>query len=587
MKAVIVKAHEKLQVGDQIDIPAADFAVLAEDGIAITASEWESREAVKANQAKDEQARKDRVDQAIVKATTEGRFLPKENTDTVKANALKMEAAAEGTGILYIGSHPVKAKQELTERQTTSAEAETSTVEAGEAGFADTIKGYLRACQPFQKSLRNGGIVRVCGNDAVELGKAVELSRDRAIIGDRLAKMIVKGADMSRHSLDKIVKAGDYVDPAGSNPLGVLNTGMLLQWNLGFLKYQLALLNDISTDITGQPVLFNQMVRTRYMKLPGLMLKSSSNAWPNTGSPTGTDVDVNVTMDTHAGVPISINNNILSATPRQLFNEQRQPQLTALAQYITYKLIYAAYNGTTRYANDGTTTSTKKFSPGYTGTGSGGAFNVAGASLRTFVADLPEAMDEARFPGGDEDPGDENLQRFAWVHGRVYAAAAADTNFLLNQSIWGAVAKKDENLVETGRYSRLGNIRLRKSQLVTDQCALSATDAGTAASPSGADATTNAIFVTAGDVTKATNVGIAGTKSALLFVSRVPTDYTKILSDVPSTAAIELVTEPSTGLTFMVVKFLDHMYETANMRVQLMFGVAVGDERQGMYLSQV
>jgi hypothetical protein len=49
---------------------------------------------------------------------------------------------------------------------------------------------------------------------------------------------------------------------------------------------------------------------------------------------------------------------------------------------------------------------------------------------------------------------------------------------------------------------------------------------------------------------------------------------------------VELVTEPETGLTFMVVKFLDHAYETANMRVQLMFGVGIGDERQGMLLTR-
>jgi hypothetical protein len=36
----------------------------------------------------------------------------------------------------------------------------------------------------------------------------------------------------------------------------------------------------------------------------------------------------------------------------------------------------------------------------------------------------------------------------------------------------------------------------------------------------------------------------------------------------------------------MVVKYLDHAYEIANMRAQLMWGCAIGDERQLMLLRQ-
>jgi len=100
------------------------------------------------------------------------------------------------------------------------------------------------------------------------------------------------------------------------------------------------------------------------------------------------------------------------------------------------------------------------------------------------------------------------------------------------------------------------------------------------------DGSTDLYYMSPGDYTKATYIGVSGTRSALLFVSRVPLDYTKVLPDVPATAAIELVTEPRTGLTLMVLKYLDHSYETANMRVQLMFGTAIGDERQGMLLGQ-
>jgi hypothetical protein len=88
-----------------------------------------------------------------------------------------------------------------------------------------------------------------------------------------------------------------------------------------------------------------------------------------------------------------------------------------------------------------------------------------------------------------------------------------------------------------------------------------------------------------GDYTAAAVRGVAGTRSAIMFASRVPTDYTKIMPEIPSTAAIELVTEPNTGLTFMVVKYLDHSLETSNLRVALMYGIGLGDERQAFLMA--
>jgi len=406
----------------------------------------------------------------------------------------------------------------------------------------------------------------------------VEASRERALHMGRVEQMILRGADLSVKELKDVVRATAiaYSDETNINSsLGALATGLLLQNNLGFLSYQLAMLDDVTTDISAQPVLFNQTVRSRYITVPKVMLKTDALSW-NATAQTGTAVDVNITMDTYAGVPLSIGNVILASTPRQLFNEQRQPQLYALGQYIIYKLLYNVWNGNTRLANAGTK-STITFNPAYTNSVGGHTFSLAGASLATFVADLPGAMDESLFPGGDEEPGVADLARFAWVHGRAYATAAADTNFILNQSIQGIRGQTSDNVMATGRFTRIGNMKFRKSQLCTDQVT---------ATGSGADATTNGIVITPGTFGSATYIGFCGTRSALIFASRVPTDYTKVLPDVPSTAAIELVTEPKTGLTFMVVKFLDHAYETANMRVQLMFGTAIGDERQGMLLAR-
>lgn len=583
MKAVIVKAREgvDLKVGEEVDIPAREFTELLEGGYVVTASEWSVRQQAQRQAEAVKAAAEQKVKDAVKAAKERGAVAPKD--DTVEAKALadvrELDHKPQAVEMIVKAVEALRGKPAADTRLTTSSAPGEGRVETGDIGFRETVKAYLHADEPFLKTVRQGGIVRAAHSDEHQLKLAVEASKERAIHMGRMADMIKGGANLSASELRDVVKATaiaysdeSYIDSS----LGALNTGLLLQSNLGFLEYQLAMLDDVTTDISSQPALWHHTIRSRYITIPKVMLKTDALSW-NATAQTGTAVDVNVVLDTHAGVPLSIGNMVLGSTPRQLFNEQRQPQLYALGQYIIYKLLDNVWNGNIRYANAGTK-STITFNPGYTNAAGGHTFSMAGATAGTFVADLPEAMDESQFPGGDEAPGAADLSRFIWVHGRAYATLAGDKDFLYNQSIWGAMAGVGGNLLSTGRYERVGNSKIRKSQLCTDQVTVTG---------SGADATTNGIVVTPGTFASSTYIGFCGTRSSLLFVSRVPQDYTKVLPDVPSTAAIELVTEPRTGLTFMVVKFLDHAYETANMRVQLMFGTAIGDERQGMLLTRV
>jgi len=284
----------------------------------------------------------------------------------------------------------------------------------------------------------------------------------------------------------------------------------------------------LTTNLTGTPVAFNQQVRTRYFAIPKVQLKTSTSAWST--NQTGSNTDVNVKLDTYAGVPISFENTMLASSPRALFREQYDPQLYGLGEYILYKLINTIFNGNTRISNDDSTTATIKFQDN-----ANNVMDISGATLRTFVSDLPAKLDSLKMPGGDEPPGAADLMRFAWVHTNPYAAATADTNFVLNQSIQSVRpgGSTNGNVMETGLFERLGNLKFRKSQLMADSIGVTG---------SGADATTNGISVDAPDYAAATNVGFAGTRSSLLFVSRVPEDYTQVLPNIPSTAAIETVT---------------------------------------------
>jgi len=570
MKIKIIKVPQdsKLKAGDMQDASGAEMDALKATGV----------EFISESDDKLIKAREVSIENAIKASKA---FAPKEDTSEIKSTALALESQKDGLGVAYIQNLPAKVEKGLGNRLTASDGGDIQRVELGDASLRETVGGFLKAAEPDAKMLRHGGIIRATHMNEKGIQDAVQSSHVKAGLASKIADMISKGADFPM--TEDYVKAtyDGYADPGASNPLGVLNTALTMQWNLGHLENQLILLDDIVTDLSGTPVLYMQQARTRYIKVPPVQLKTATTPWgPATigtlGS--GTDVDVNVQMSNYAGVPIAIGNTLLGATARQLMNEQKAPQLYSLAEYIIYTLVYAAINGSTRFANIGTTTSTITAASAFVDpTYGAGYFNIAGATLKTFVADLPAAMDLSKFPGGDEAPGTRDLMRFAWVHTSLYSSIAGDTNFQLNQSIQGIRQEPQENLIRTGRFFEIGNAKIRKSQLVTDNISTSG---------SGADSTTNGLTVVPGASATAKIVGLAGTHSGLLFVSRVPVDYTKVLPEIPSTAAIELVTSPKIGLTFMVVKYLDHAYEIANMRAQLMWGCAIGDERQLMLLRQ-
>ena len=571
MKIVLIKtpASSKFKAGDQIEATGAELDVLTEAGHEyITASEHAANEKVRLQNERLVQRREANVVKAIEGGIQRGAFLPKEDTATVKAKALKMEEFSDGMGVEYIEGLPTKATgtDPLKGRQTLGTETGGDLIRAGESSFRDTFKEYVTASEPFAKTVREGGILAKASKGSEDqvvrgMAEATQCARVKSRVVNRIAEMIKAGAD---YKWADIVKAADYVDPGASNPLGTLNTDLLLNFNFGHLENQLAMLDDITTDISDQPVKLNQTALTRYIIVPGFQAKASGVAWT---AATGATVDVNVKMDKYIGVPLAWNENYLGSTTRNLPNEFRTPQLYSLGQAIIYYLVNNVVNGNSRVANDGVTITTIKPNGKPDGITAGKAFNIAGASLATFTSAIPSAMDLAQFPGGDEEELDEPL-RFAWVHTTVYASATADTNLILNQTLQRLGNKINPNAMVTGKINRLGNITFRKSQLVSDQNSL-VVDPNNASSQ----------IVQTGNYANATTLGVAGTRSGLIFTSRLPLDYTKLL-DVQGGFAVEVATTPKMGIKVVILKYLDHAYETANMNAKIMFGTAIGDERQ-------
>lgn len=567
MKAVIIQARGNYKVGDAVDVKPDEFAVLASEGVAVTETEWKSQQAVLASEKRQKDSDKSRVVQAVERAVKRGAVLPKGEEDTsrekVEAKYVGRLERGECTADIAceaLDALPILASHQEPERRTGSGKPELG-YGSGKVSGSELVKAAISACEPFQKELRNGGMIKAAGRKHAKILEAQDLAREKSMVLAQLRDEMAAGF---------VIRAAtyNYVDPAGGNPLGLLNTELMVLNNLGHLENQLAMLRDLTTNIAGQPVSFNQQVRTRYFAIPKVQLKTATSAW---SGGTGSNTDVNVKMDTYAGVEIALDNVLLSSTPRNLFQEQHDPQLYGLGEYVLYKMLRTIFDGSVRVGNDDDSTTTAQFNVNT-------PFSLGGSTLKTFVSDLPAAMDIAKIPGGDEPPGVRDLMRMAWVNTRAYASATADTNFVLNQSIQSIRgASQNGNVMETGLFERLGNLKFRKSQMMVDTVT---------ATGSGADGTTNGISIGVGDYGAATNIGFAGTKSALLFVTRLPEDYTQVLPGIPPTAAVEVVSSPQLGISFLVVKYLDHQYEIAKARVQLMFGFGIGDERQGILLTK-
>ena len=583
MKAVITKAcpEQKWEVGTPVNVTEEQFDLLEKDEMAVRASVWEAQQATIKAQKRVNDAAESAVVTAISAARLRGALLPKEEDATIKATAMDLELSKPGLGVAYVGNLPKKTQDDnLTARQTQSGEVQTSTVRGCEQSLGEMVQGYVKASEPYLKTWKQGGLIRCCGTGGSAtraIMEATEAANSRAtFIGMIQNKVKALGGDAP---LQELVKAASYNDPGSTSPTagqGMFNSDLVMTWNLGHIENMLPQLNDISTDVENQPVLFMQEAVTRYIIVPGYQKRTNltTAAW---GGNVGNARNANVQMNNYIGIPISIMNTILASTYRQLFNEQKTVQIYGLCEGIIFQIVNAIVNGTQRIENDGTVTNGKKFAPGYIDpTLNRAVFNVKGASVATFLAELPRVMNMAKMPGGQEPEDSPDVERFAWLHPDIYSLLPADSGFVLNQTlraIKDAIGGKSNgnDLIKTGNYHRVGNVKYSESQLMTDTL----TEVSDGANPPN-------YSVSTGDSAAASVLGFAGTRNSLLFVSRAPLDYTKVMPEIPSTAAVEIVMSPKLRIPFLSVKFLDHNYEMANMHLRAMFGVGVGDERQGI-----
>jgi hypothetical protein len=78
--------------------------------------------------------------------------------------------------------------------------------------------------------------------------------------------------------------------------------------------------------------------------------------------------------------------------------------------------------------------------------------------------------------------------------------------------------------------------------------------------------------------------GFAGLREAMLFVSRIPNDYNLALPGIPATAAVQVVTEPDTGISVLFSKWVDNAAKQINAECAVMYQAAQGHPQMGALL---
>ena len=251
-------------------------------------------------------------------------------------------------------------------------------------------------------------------------------------------------------------------------------------------------------------------------------------------------------MNQFKGVAIGFPVTTLGATARNLFAEQRDAQLYSLAEtinsHVLDKIFGASWTGTVASLKLGST------------------FAVPG------MVTVKNRMTLSKIP---------DIGRFALMHSTYHDALLSDTNLLTAKAIL-ALINKDASSFEQAEVPSLFGVKPLESQL--------ASYAGSTQTAPNIDGTTGAVDFSGAGVTK---VGFAGNMSSMLFVARVPQDFTQAASQlgIPASWAVEIVTEPDSGLSLMIFKNVNTATWAIEATACLMYGAAQGDPRVGIVLT--
>lgn len=615
MKVTLIKACDKLPgraVGDSLELNPGEFETMYDSGFVVTASQWEADQKII-------KAREKSVDDEIVLAVERGVILPKDEDKKkeIRARSIKLEEAIPGAGVESIramNGGPGNAL--LTQRLSPIGN------DYNQPGLVH-VEADIRAAGSKYCELKKeqDTLIKASGGTSPKAMKeACNLSAQAGIIMKARFFDGIAGKGGNVRIAD-CIKASDDQDPS----IGTLNTGIVLMRNLGFLKNMLTFLGKISTDLRNEPVVFGQNVLTRYIIPPNVLTyvpgigqtsdQSTINAWKNTitaANPAGTvnygvggipitlgatlktsagggnqnsgtqfvvpvvggstvatrtlsspsATDVNVVLNQYQSVEMTFNNLTLGSTMRNIFAEQQGASMYSLAETINLSLLATLYqaNWNTKTGNNFFSIAQGQDPKVIGGVGPMGLANIIALKNQFSLNKMP------------------SISRFALLQSVYHDAILTDSN-LLNAKAILALLKKDTSEFESGELPQLFGVDVLESQLSSG----SLTAVGGTFTDIPLTSANNVVQQLGGNAALAP-IGFAGNQASSLFVARIPQDYTKVIPEIPATAAIEIVTEPDAGLSMLLVKWIDHQLEQTYVRSGLMYNFAQGDPRQGFII---
>jgi hypothetical protein len=401
----------------------------------------------------------------------------------------------------------------------------------------DALVGYSKAwtdgCACMERNSKLGG------------KDSDRLRRDAGRIAAKHLFAILDKADGDFAIRAEALKAkfgGDAVKAA--NAVGTLAGTLVLQRTLQLLRRKLLFLTKISTDFSAEGAKINQVINTRTRSIPTVVNYDppvgQTDADGNAGAGTGwadsdaNTTDVNVHILPPIGVQVTYDTLLLGSTVRNLFQEQVEPMVYALSVKMVKAWVSLFTAANFSHTADQPDPSGPAVAWGAVGVSIGAPGNFTAKNL----VDVTNGLDAFLNPDFD---------RLVMLQPAYYNALLKDPA-LVAYLYAGSI-----QALTTGVLPELFGYMLQKSQALNDLTA--------------------------------PVVGMALTPSATLLASRLPQDYSQVFPDMPPTAIVEAVTEPETGLSLQMVRYVDHKLAETRARAAVCLGAAKGQKNAGILLT--
>jgi hypothetical protein len=323
--------------------------------------------------------------------------------------------------------------------------------------------------------------------------------------------------------------------------LGTLTGTLVIQRSLPLFKFNFPILSTLYSDFSATAGVFNQTEVTRIVVVPAVQLYDGTAGID--GRPKGfanvqpaVTLDAPIKLDSYIGIPIVFSSGILAATIRRLFDEEGPAAVYAMAKYyvgkLTALLTPANFNSYAEVSAPDAQGVVKVPA----------AYPTYPISRKNFSMDAIDDI-EAIFDQNEVPTQDRGILLNANYYGRLRSDPRLALFF---------AAVREPGIIEQGKLpaSLDGFVPVRAPWL-----------------PS-----TNNL------------VGFAYQKAAILLKQRLPTDFTEALG-VMIPGSVTTIVDPESGLSCLLVQYVNLQQNYAEWRLETLLGASVGDKRGGLAIT--